>query len=264
MSGPMHPGEQLVDLVDGRLGAAEAAVVRAHLEQCAECRVVHGELVTAREAARALQGDVAMPADLLASVSRALDRENEPARRAESTRVPSTLRILLQVAATIAIILLFRAIGTPPRDLPRELASIQSQLGTQYLPLEIASSDVQSIERYFAEAGGPRVRVIDLSMMGIVNEGGVRYLNNNRPFALMTYRMPSGARLICQMYEGLLADLPPPAETRDQNGFRFQLYRRGALTLVFWQEGALVCVLSAELPADEVMALAIAKAMAPS
>lgn len=264
MSEPMHPGEQLADLVDGRLSAAEAADVRAHLEHCADCRAVHDELRAARAAARALQGDVPMPADLLASVSRALDREDESERRAEPARVPSTLRILLQVAATIAITLLFRAFVTPPRDLPRELASIQSQLGTQYLPLEIASSDVQSIERYFADAGPPRVRVIDLSMMGIVNEGGVRYLNNSHPYALMAYRLPSGARLVCQMYEGLLADLPPPAETREQNGFRFQLYRRGTLTLVFWQEGELVCVLGAELPGDEVMALAVAKAMAPS
>lgn len=264
MSEPMHPGEQLMDLVDGRLGQAEAVAVRAHLEQCAECRDVHDELRAAREAARTLRGDVPMPPDLLASLSRLLDHEDSLDRAAVPARVPTTLRVLLQVAATFAMVLLFRAFLSPPRDLPRELSSIQSRLGTPYLKLEVESPDVAAIARYFAEAGGPRVRVIDLSMMGIVNEGGVRYLNNNRPFALMTYRMPSGARLVCQMYEGLLADLPPPAETREQNGFRFQLYRRGALTLVFWQEGDLVCVLSADLPADEVMALAVAKAMAPS
>lgn len=264
MSEPMHPGEQLADLVDGRLSEAEAADVRAHLEQCAACRVVHGELRAAREAARALQGDVPMPADLLASLSRALDREDASEHRVAPARVPIALRVLLQVAATIAFAVLFNAIGTRPRDLPRELASIQVRVGSPEFALEIASSDVQAIERYFAEAGAPRVRVIDLSMMGIVNEGGVRYLNNNHPIALMAYRMPSGARLVCQMYEGLLADLPPPATTREQNGFRFQLYRRGTLTLVFWQEGELVCVLGAELPADEVMALAVAKAMAPS
>lgn len=263
MTGPMHPGDQLSDLVDGRLGEAETAAVRAHLEQCAECRGVFEELRAAREAARALKGDVPMPADLLASVSRALDREDESERRAAPTRVPMALRVLLQVAATVAFALLFDAVGTRPRDLPRELASIQLRVGSPALPLEIVSADVQAIERYFAEAGAPRVRVIDLSMMGIVNEGAVRYLNDNRPFALMAYRTPSGTRLICQMYEGLLADLPPPAETREQNGFRFQLYRRGALTLVFWQEGELVCVLGSELPSDEVMALAVAKAMAP-
>jgi hypothetical protein len=36
------------------------------------------------------------------------------------------------------------------------------------------------------------------------------------------------------------------------------------VTLAFWQEGELVCVLAAELPAAEVVALAIAKAMAPA
>jgi hypothetical protein len=36
------------------------------------------------------------------------------------------------------------------------------------------------------------------------------------------------------------------------------------VTVVFWQEGDLVCVLASELPAAEVVALAVAKAMAPA
>ena len=66
------------------------------------------------------------------------------------------------------------------------------------------------------------------------------------------------------MFEGRLADLPPPADVREQNGFPFQFYTRGVITVVFWQEGDLLCVLASELPAAEVIALAQAKAMAPA
>ena len=66
------------------------------------------------------------------------------------------------------------------------------------------------------------------------------------------------------MYEGRLAELPAADETHREKGFDFHVYTREGVTLVFWQEGELVCVLAADLPAAEVLALAVAKAMAPS
>jgi hypothetical protein len=101
-------------------------------------------------------------------------------------------------------------------------------------------------------------------MMGIPLDGGVRHVLDGRPSALYSYRTATGARLVCQMYEGRLGDLPPPDSALDNKGFHFQIYTRGAVTVVFWQEGDLVCVLASELPAGEVIALAMEKAMAPA
>jgi hypothetical protein len=137
-------------------------------------------------------------------------------------------------------------------------------VASRSLPLALQTSDAAVLERYFADTPGPRVRVIDLAMMDIVLEGGARYSLAGHASALYSYRTPSGARLVCQMYDGLLSDLPPPQDVRDENGFRFQIYKRASVTLVFWQEGELVCVLASELPASEVVALAVAKAMAPA
>jgi hypothetical protein len=63
------------------------------------------------------------------------------------------------------------------------------------------------------------------------------------------------------MYEGRLASLPQPDEVRDHGGIRFQVYRKGKLTLVFWQEGAVVCVLASDAESDDVIQLAYAKAV---
>lgn len=63
------------------------------------------------------------------------------------------------------------------------------------------------------------------------------------------------------MYEGLLAELPRTDDVREHNGITFQVYRAGALTLVFWQEGGVVCVLASDAESKTVIQLAYAKAV---
>jgi hypothetical protein len=62
--------------------------------------------------------------------------------------------------------------------------------------------------------------------------------------------------------------------TRQESGYRwppparlagllpsFLIYRRGALTLVFWQEGDVICVLASDIAPEAAVALAFAKAV---
>lgn len=279
MSATAHPDDRLVDYVDDRLDETTAAAIRAHLTTCEACRAVHAEVLMARDAAATLRDhDVEMPADLLAAVSRRLDAEGTRAAAASSTvsampseetraRWAATRRRRWWAAAAVAAALVAYLLSgdrPAPLDLPAQAARDLEAVGSRSLPLTVQAGDAATLERYFAASPGPRVRVIDLSMMEIRLEGGLRHTLDGRASALYSYRTPSGARLVCQMYDGRLADLPPPAHVHEQNGFRFQSYTRGPVTLVFWQEGDLVCVLASQLPADEVLALAVAKAMAPA
>ncbi len=288
MSTSAHPEDvRLQDYVDGRLTAAEASDVRAHLQACAECRAVCDDLASAREALMSMRDeDILMPADLLASVQRALDAESAtgatapvtPHGGSDATRAsagpdsagPQSRRrrgLWLAAAAAAAALVAYIALGdrTVPLDLPAQAARDLGAVGSRSLPFGLVTSEAAALERYFADApAGPRVRVIDLGMMNIPLEGGVRHVLAGRPSALYAYRTPSGARLVCQMYEGLLADLPAPESAFDDKGFHFQTYTRDGITVVFWQEGRLVCVLASDLPAAEVIALAVAKAMSPA
>jgi hypothetical protein len=63
------------------------------------------------------------------------------------------------------------------------------------------------------------------------------------------------------MYEGWLGDLPRTDDVREHNGIIFQVYRTSGLTLVFWQEGAVVCVLASDAESEAVIQLAYAKAV---
>ncbi len=276
MSAATHPEEGLQDYVDGRLSGAAAEEVRVHLETCALCQAVRDELLTARAALAGLrEDDVPMPADLLASVHRVLDAESAssaapaavPPQEARDQWAATRRRWIAIAAAAAAALVVYVALGrgTTPLDLPAQAARDLGAVGSRALTLELQTSDAAALERYFAEApNGPRVRVIDLGMMGIPLDGGVRHVLDGRPSALYAYRTANGARLVCQMYEGRLGDLPPPDSALDNKGFHFQIYTRGAVTVVFWQEGDLVCVLASELPAGEVIALAMEKAMAPA
>lgn len=289
MSAPAHPEELLQDYLDGRLAGAAADDVRAHLATCVPCQAVRDELMLARAALATLRGDeMPMPADLLATVQRSLDAEAPPtpsiapaapptpsiappappARMSTAGRTGSERRRWLVVAAAAAAALVVYVVlgqGTAPLDLPAQVARDVGAVGSPTLPFGLQASDAAALERYFADApNGTRVRVIDLGMMGIPLEGGVRHTLDGRPSALYAYRTANGARLVCQMYEGRLSDLPPPQTAFDDQGFHFQVYTRGAVTMVFWQEGPVVCVLASELPAGEVITLARAKAMAPA
>ena len=48
----------------------------------------------------------------------------------------------------------------------------------------------------------------------------------------------------------------PKASGSVHDGITFRIYRVNGMTLVFWQEGAMVCVLASERSTDEVVQLA--------
>ena len=117
------------------------------------------------------------------------------------------------------------------------------------------------MEAYFSEARlAFPVRVFDLGMMRYELVGGGVHSVRGRRSALFVYRDPDGHDLICQMNQGSLTELPAGGELHDHEGIRFVVYRRDGLTLVFWREGRVLCVLVGEGGTDVVLALASAKA----
>lgn len=265
MSAPGHPIERLVDLLDDRLGAADADEVRGHVAACAECRRELEWLTAGRAAARVARRADAAPDDLRALVTAALDEVDGAAVTPDVPR-PTRRALWAGLAAAAALALYVAGPWRQPTPDPVDVARVEYEgVRGGAVELERRSSDAAELERYFNEpARGPQVRVIDLGMMGWTLEGGARRQLGARASALYAYRSPDGDRLVCQMYAGRLAELPAADETRRENDFDFHVYTRAGVTLVFWQEGTLVCVLAADLPAAEVLALAVAKAMAPA
>ena len=88
MSQPEHPSaDQIADLLDGGLPAAEAMSVNAHLAGCAECSDLRSALVDVT-AVLAEEGatEWTMPADVAASLDEAL--AGAAANRSTGGRAP--------------------------------------------------------------------------------------------------------------------------------------------------------------------------------
>lgn len=266
-----HYSESLQDLLDGRLPPDEEADVRAHLVSCALCR---GELVRldqGRAAARALGVDRELPEGLASKLAAALDAEDAdrlPRQKVTSraARLRSTNRRMVLwggVAASLCIMAVLwwsRSAGDAPVMAARDFDSVVAGSTS----LTFVTADPARLERDFADARSASVRVFDLAMMGFSLEGGRWHTFAGQASALYVYRNAAGDRVVCQMYEGTTSDLPVTGDVRSHRDFRFHVYREGDVTVVFWQEGKIVCVLASRLPQEAVVQLAFEKAMRPA
>jgi len=255
-----HLGPTLQDFLDGRLDDTREVEVRAHLDGCPRCRSELEALRWVREVAlKQLPGEEVPPA-LADRVAAALDAADGRTRPAASWTIRwwrwATAGALL-AAATLALLLLFR----PRADLVKAVARDFAEYSNGHLALDLRSSDGPAVESLYARGGIDfRTRVFDLRMMQYRLVGGRVHRLRGRPSALFAYQGPEGRDLVCQMFEGRLAELPRSVDVHEHNGITFQVYRSGALTLVFWQEGAVVCVLASDAGSEAVIQLAYAKA----
>ncbi len=259
-----HPGEDLTLLVDGRLPAERCGEVEAHLAACARCRRELDALRLVKSGVHDALPEHSVPPALAARVSAALDVESArgtaPPRRAMALRWATAVGLPL-AAAALFVFLLLRPWGERP-DFVTAAASDLIRYRAAQLLLPLETGDPKVLERSFTTSGLPfTARVYDLGMMGYRLSGGGVHRIAGRMSVLYAYVGSRGDHVVCQMYQGTTAELPSGAEEREHEGIRFRIYRSGGVTLVFWQEGAIVCVLAADGDPEQAIQLAYAKAV---
>jgi anti-sigma factor RsiW len=267
MSDPsLHPHDELQELLDSRLSNGRRTVVEAHLVSCESCRRELSKLRSAQQVLRALPAEPSDP-EFEVRVRAALDvmdgefgeRRRPRLRQARSWR---WLFATLAAAATGAV-LVFWALGERSyAALPG--AAIGEFRAVRAGHVRLLHEGVQPTEleqRLVRDGLHFRPRVLDLSMMGWELRGGLPSELNAREAGLFVYRDAAGRIVVCEMFQGRPPDLPPGAERFEHDGIPFFAYRERGVTAVFWPEGDLLCVLVSDLPAEELRALAIAKAM---
>lgn len=266
MTEQRHPGEDLTLLVDDRLPPERRVEVEAHLAVCVRCRNELEALRLLKSGVRDALAEHSVPPALAARVSSALEIESTrgaaPRRRAMRLRWATVVGLPLAAAAVLVLLLLWPRPERP--DFVTAAASDFIRFRAAQLALPIETGDAPLLERSFTTSGLPfTVRVYDLGMMGYrLSGGGVhRVGGRGRVSAMYAYAGSRGDRIVCQMYQGTTAELPLGGEEREHDGIHFRIYRSGGVTLVFWQEGAVVCVLAADGDPEQVIQLAYAKAI---
>jgi anti-sigma factor RsiW len=265
--GNEHPTQALQELLDERHDGATRAKVERHVAECERCR---RELEVLRWTQRTLRDAATgepVPPTLEDVVMAALDAEDGGAGAPVSVVRPAW-RLLpawslpLAAAVVLGTLGLTLLLPRPGADVPALQARDFAYFEAGRLTLELEVDDVATIERFFSERDlGFEARVLDLAMMAYEPVGGRVHRVEGEPSALFVYRGPDGQILVCQMFLGRVTDLPAGAERRSNNGIEFRIYERDGRTVVAWQEGLVVCVLVSDIPREDVIQLAFAKAM---
>jgi anti-sigma factor RsiW len=262
MSGPGdrsgHYGPELQEFLEGTLTEPLASKVGAHVAQCARCRRELDALRWVKTETRRHVTDAPLPPGLAAQVRAALDAEDARARRGGMTRRAWIAGgVLAAAAAVLAVVMVRRR-----RPLTSLVAADFEDYRSGSTKLDIESPDPAAVDAYFISRGVSfPTRVFDLAMMQYRLVGGRVHALDGRTSAMFAYRGPSNASLVCQMYRGRIDELPPTDDVRQRGGISFSVYRSDSLTLVFWPEGEVVCVLASDAAAESVIELAFAKAL---
>lgn len=263
-SAASHYGEQLQDFLDGRLDEPDRARLAEHLAGCAPCRRELEALRWVRALALGRLPVEDVPPALPSRVRAGLDAIDAESRRPAggSTRFRPVRWAVAAALAAAALVVLFLISRPASVDLPERVARDFASFAAGRVPLGVESPEPRVIEAYFAQNGIPfATRVFDLGMMRYDLLGGRVLRLDGRVSALFAYRGPDGQLVICQMYLGSVAELAPADEKRENGGITFQIHREGSTTVVFWQEGDVVCVLASDAPSEDVIQLAFAKAI---
>lgn len=253
-----HPVDDLLDAVDDRLAGPRLAALEEHLATCDRCRAEFDALRwTKRQLAVAGRAGGDEDAAFESRLRAALDADDRAGRR------PWWRGIAVPAAAAALVIAVVWVTRGPDGPSMVEVAARDFQ-GVQSgdLALELDSADPVTLEARFGAAGLPfPARVFDFGMMDYRLSGGSIRRGEGPPRALFAYRGSGDLALTCQMYEGRVEALPPPDARRVNDGIEFRVYRTNGLTIVFWQEGAIVCVLVANGDTEAAIKLAFAKAV---
>lgn len=260
-----HVTDRIPEALDRRLSADDQRAFDAHLAECAACRLewtaLHATKAAVAQSARA----VALPDDLDARLRAALDHEDAASRASApqgTSARPAWAARLGWVAAAAAVVLAVW-IGTSwfPGGQPRQAAADFRAFQANQLTLDLATADPAALEARLQDSTLPfPARVFDFGMMNYQLAGGGVHRAGRTSSALFAYRGAGDLAVVCQMYLGRVADLPAPVERRVHEDIEFLIFHEGELTVVFWQEGPVVCVLVANGDREAAAKLAFAKA----
>jgi anti-sigma factor RsiW len=251
MNEKKHFIDELQDLLSGALSDDQRLAVENHLRECEQCRKELEALKWTRQQLSKLPA-IEAPTELREKIIQDLDQEQVKFRNWNKYSAYAAVLVLV----TLAILYFLRP------DVASRVAKDFRDFRSGKLSLQIHTNDEVQMEKYFAAQGiNFPSRVFDLSMMKYDLMGGRVHQLIKRKSAFFVYKGEQGQFLVCQMYPGIASDLPKGAELREHNGIKFYIYQRHGLTTVFWEEGELLCVLVSDIPSQQVIELAFAKAM---
>jgi len=260
--------DQLEHLLDGRLEDEERTRLKAQLAEHEGLRREYVALRSVKQALHRHASSAPSPPHLESRILAALDAEDE-AREPQGAAARGTLlRMVARTAWALAAMLVVAAgIGIyvlSQDSLVHEVAQDYVQYRNRQLTMEFSGENRASLARFMDQHGfPPHERMLELGSAEFRFAGWAIDALEQRPAIFLAYESSADKRILCQMWPGSLAELPRGAEIHAEGQTSaVYVYDVDSLTLAFWQEGSILCVLASDIGRDKLVELAVAKANA--
>ncbi len=169
---------------------------------------------------------------------------------------PVLLVVGIAVVAVIGLVLsLFRDPG-----LPAYVSESFMRVAGGLVTSTAVEADAARLSAALSAAAPGPVRVPALDALGYTLEGGTHVTLGSVPAALAIYHNTQQELLVWHAVTDSADTLPPTADVRTRDGRRFFVHYKGSTVVVFWRDGPRLAAVTASLPAEQVVPVAMAAA----
>lgn len=261
--------ELISALIDKELPDAERTLLEAHLNDCARCRSQLALEQALKQQIRATGDSLRAPIGLREKIL-SDSRIFRPRAARQWAKLISTALHLPRPAAVAALVVLAVALSVPayyfisPWSRYVAVGALEEYdliLGNK-IPLIRASSAAEMKEQLLRATGGIFEPMgYDLTEIGLRPVAGAVREIAGRKVLIAVYRGPTGS-LVCYTFLGSERDAPAHAARfiDEEKTMTFFAFSHGALNAVLHREGATICILAAEMPMADLLALTKSKA----
>ena len=253
---------ELQDFLDGRLDDTSRREVERRLADSAEWRDELEVLTISREVSHTGLSSIHMPEGLRSQIQDAIADELQGAK---ATIRPAGRLLSFRLPAMAAAALILFAAGmyfsqsAPAAGPATTVVEIFHTYQIGEMPLQFTLADPSCLEDHLAAMGmsfDPGMATLE----GYVYQGGCITKKPECDYATFAFVNEAKEVVTCQMFPGRLEKMTGTFEHRIQRGKDFMIAREGCITMTFWQDGDMICVISTDGNEEESIQLAVNKA----
>ena len=258
--------ELITALADGELLDPERIPLESHLRECPRCQFAAARERLLKQAIRGCAERMCAPAalrDKILSDRRIFPKKSRTCWRDYILPMPRLAGPAFAAGLLLAMALPAYFLLKPTSE-PIAAAALETYdlYARSELSVSQAENPDEIIEQLTRAVGGQfHPMGYDLSAMRLRPVAGWVREIQGRKILVTVYQGPGGI-LLCYTFLGSEDDAPPnSARFFDAaKKINFYAFSRGGVNAVFHREGDVICILASEMPMDELLALAKAKA----
>jgi mycothiol system anti-sigma-R factor len=259
--------ELITAFLDHELATGERALLDAHLAECIQCRRRLEAEQVLKHQTRAAAGSLQAPYHLrerILSDPRIFPRKSPGVGGwREYVRTPLFTRSAAAIALLIFLALpFFYFLNQPGSPVAAALIESSDLFFNDKVPVIKADSEAQLVEQLIQAAGGGfHPMGYDFTALNMRPVAGAVREVSGRKVLIAVYRGPQRS-LLCYTFLGSEQDAPAHAAkfVDREKKMTFFAFSHGAVNAVLHREGEVICILAAEMPMEELLALTKSKA----